>query len=809
MDVDQNDEQHTLAPILSYFETSNATFPWRGGRPQEIERRRAQLNDVFIFDLILAGGGVRNSDTLFPPHDVTGLEDLLAGIESSNYDTLKKEGLIYWLLKWHMDGRELKFSEDRCIPPQLVALSDAYWCLDAGVDIPRAVSILSDARLNRDFVSKILQSISTAPDASSLILKYVRTAKPVLTEPDDIDFESDTTRERLIRNLVGWCLTPKPKHHALAQLLTFPMNSYEENLLRTIACPSSAGRELTYLSQIPRLSRLAQVILQDLICTRLIQCGRFSDAIKADKEFSASVPAGQPSIRDDDVSLVQARVQERNKTMREVYASLPTAERMLLDMDLEGPSSMNAAVISTNGQAQAAEDSSTVDLSMSWEDVRLPLPSSSKSTLSHNKPAPRKSAAGLFDSISSPHHPVAASSQVPLLASSIISAASTSSKPGLGDSAILRSSTSGRQSFPYVPVTTAPSHSASRPRVSFPANGPRVSIGSGSTPRPASLFGGSQSSKPPAQFTPANSVRNAFYEPPQTKNKESAFAPRLFDNLPPPAVEPPALHVEDDYASHAQESDQGEDQTEDHDADHSESDAGGLNFSVFSTRPSAREIEEPPVESKPRKISHSATPAPPGHFSLGSLESVEKVEDSGDDEEPRDWDHGAELKRLRTEVHHQHVGGSKDRRPTRISLANDDSAPVSTRRKSKIPTVAKTSKSARSTKKEIEPSNFSRSIPGSLMDDEEEEEKAPAHTRMEEADELAPLPSHISSKNASTRKPRRSRTSLSVSDAGEDDDGAQTRRRSSRLSAAHVSADEGAGKSKGGRTPTTSTRRKR
>jgi hypothetical protein len=90
------------------------------------------------------------------------------------------------------------------------------------------VSILSDVRLSKGYPSKILQAISLLDDASPLILKYVRTAKPSLTEPVDIDMytvalaesslleawqyqrtypEASETRPRLVRKILEWCLS--------------------------------------------------------------------------------------------------------------------------------------------------------------------------------------------------------------------------------------------------------------------------------------------------------------------------------------------------------------------------------------------------------------------------------------------------------------------------------------------------------------------------------------------------------------------------------------------------------------------------
>jgi hypothetical protein len=93
----------------------------------------------------------------------------------------------------------------------------------------RAISLLSDARLNRDYTSKIIQAIALEKvDANALVLRYVRAAKPPLTEPDDIDAysialadtslleawqyqrtfpEKDVVRTRIFRNVLHWCLS--------------------------------------------------------------------------------------------------------------------------------------------------------------------------------------------------------------------------------------------------------------------------------------------------------------------------------------------------------------------------------------------------------------------------------------------------------------------------------------------------------------------------------------------------------------------------------------------------------------------------
>ncbi|KAI0032871.1 nuclear pore complex assembly-domain-containing protein [Vararia minispora EC-137] len=211
---------------MDYFDLSPDKFAWRGSRPHEIETRRADMSDQLIFDVLLVRGGIREPDSLWPPHDPTGLRRLLDAIQTSSYDALKNDCLVYFLLKWHQDGREAQFAQELAIPPQFVSITDAYWHLDSGVDAARAIGLLSDARVHREYSSKVIQALSLAPNPSPLIVRFVRTVKPALTEPGDIDAyllalaetsfleawlyqrsfpDDDKMRGRLLQKIVEWC----------------------------------------------------------------------------------------------------------------------------------------------------------------------------------------------------------------------------------------------------------------------------------------------------------------------------------------------------------------------------------------------------------------------------------------------------------------------------------------------------------------------------------------------------------------------------------------------------------------------------
>lgn len=125
-------------------------FPFTLHKTQSIESRRARMSDLLIFDVLLIRGGIRGPDIFFPPTDWASLRKLLDVIDQSTYDILKKDCLVYILLKWAWDldaketnpGWEVRYLQDRCIAPQFATLADAYWLLDTGTHLSVRLSLL-------------------------------------------------------------------------------------------------------------------------------------------------------------------------------------------------------------------------------------------------------------------------------------------------------------------------------------------------------------------------------------------------------------------------------------------------------------------------------------------------------------------------------------------------------------------------------------------------------------------------------------------------------------------------------------------
>ncbi|KAG2156826.1 nuclear pore complex assembly-domain-containing protein [Suillus bovinus] len=674
MDVD---DSNVVQNWLLLFGTPRE-FPWTTTRSAEIESRRAQMADVLIFDVLLMRGGVRQPDMLYPPTDLHSLRKLLDVINGSSYDSLKKDCLVYILLKWFQDGREATYAEERCIPPQFVSLADAYWHLDTGIHVEKAVSILSDARLNRDYASKIMQALSLSEDPPPLIVKYVRTAKPPLMEPDDIDMyalalansslwdawqfqrtfpDSSETRTRLLNKLLEWCLSPKPRPGPLAQLVAFPLSPSEQSLLHAYA--------LKPPHDIPTASI---AIVQDLVCVRLVQSGEYLAAIKLDRQFSAVGSAGIEGVK---------AARERKKMMDDILGNMTFVERTMVEALLNQPSTSPPAPIPQVAKPAPSKPRAPLgDLSMSWEEIPPASSLNGASPSRTNSITPRISdkhanfsGSGRFEPKSSLARPASGSlitspPQKPPVASPF------SQLP-------LRKPVAA----PLVPLVGQSgikfAHSSALSKTTYASNVPNTS-----------LFEKTGSAK---------QAPNAFYKPPPVSTGTTRALPT--EDVPtrphPHRADDISMESDDDNAFIIHEDGDVSAMPDDMD------DEPELGFSVFGNRSSPEQRTRAPaikqVETKKR--------APPGAF----YDEDEDESDAGSPDKSTVPRHRG-ASRPQPRAH-----SPSPRRKTASSWKDNTKGPVVT-----------------------------QTVPGSLLDDEEDQDE----------DDIAPLPP--------TRTARKTRTGTSV-----------------------------------------------
>jgi hypothetical protein len=409
---------------------------------------------------------------------------------------------------------------------------------------------------------------------------------------------------------------------------------------------------------------------------------------------------------------------DRTKMVNDIYAALPSVERALLDLELDpsSPSKLQLAPKSVSLEKRKAIPQEESPLSQSWEDVRAPDALVNKST--------------------------------PLR--EVHSTTTPLTKPRFGGPSLQNSIAA-----PILPVNTSnvASGSALTPRKSLPLDS--SVLGSSQTRTSMSgvgtrmLFNGSASIASPVSgikfskvtttsshgpghgFVSATRQQNAFYQPPTTKTngvkrpfEETAQSPERpnvsaneadgFMAIEPETNRPQSPSTVSQRGEQRNKAQEAEDENE-----------NVLQFSVFSK---GRDVHSSP----PSRRKHIPKSPP------GSYVSEDDAMDEDDDEQRKPTK-------------------SSRSRPTRSSK----SQPIS-----KPPT-----KKAR----QVKDQGIKMSIPGSLMDEDEEE------------DYVAPLRAPSPPKRAV----RKARSSVSAS---VEDEGVQTRRRSSRLTTtgtAHGSAHSG------------------
>lgn len=69
---------------------------------------------------------------MYPPHTPDAFVALQDAINNSEFDDVKRNCLLYYLLKAWNDNRSALFAQAKAIPRQYVILSDGYYHLDTG-----------------------------------------------------------------------------------------------------------------------------------------------------------------------------------------------------------------------------------------------------------------------------------------------------------------------------------------------------------------------------------------------------------------------------------------------------------------------------------------------------------------------------------------------------------------------------------------------------------------------------------------------------------------------------------------------------
>ncbi|OCB86310.1 hypothetical protein A7U60_g6622 [Sanghuangporus baumii] len=370
------EERRENDDIAGRFSDKTEQLPWTQDVCNHILARRAAMSGQLFFDMLLRLGGIDNPASIYPPCDLLSLKVLIDAILDLSYDSMKRDCLVYYLLKQLQKGKEVSFAYERSISSHYVALTDAYWELDSGINLEGAISRLSDARIVKDHTTKIMETLALDSNSAFLIRKYVRTCNPALRELSDLERYiiatsehsildawkyqrnfpiNHPTRKALLRKILEWTLTPKPKAPAIKQLLAMPFARFEEAVLQDFAVHPP--------EDLPPPSIEAA---RGLVVIRLIQSCKFAAALRFDRQYPSSPVAPQGTWG-----------AERGRIAKEILSIMSRSERdrleneiNALDADARIRSSLGANVnLSRSWASSSFGASRSTDLGGSWEDL--------------------------------------------------------------------------------------------------------------------------------------------------------------------------------------------------------------------------------------------------------------------------------------------------------------------------------------------------------------------------------------------------------------------------------------------------------
>jgi len=532
----------------------------------------------------------------------------------------------------------------------------------------------------------------------------------------------------------------------MTDLLELSLSSFEESTIHSIVLNPPSSFPLDALP-----------LLQDLICIRLIQLGKFLDAIRMGRQFSTSKP------------VINARRSEaRLKMVEDLYRALPSSYRALIDLELADSSpytvepqrSFGVQVAQPLEQVHSSEFQASASILV---DLELANAEPQRSPVSRSAPEhTNASGTGRPIPVSTSQLPATTSPVAPRQnshISTLVSPSSIRSRASLGNTAerLAHGSTSSHVSSPLSGVKLPSSPVQSR---KLDANG----------------------------FSSAQQQTNAFYTPPKIIDlTQPTFSPQtILSHSGNGNAEKPLSEQDDDAEMEdveMEEKMEGENDKE-RDYEHEIEHQGEKQAGSVSTEKGAEEIgyslfdnglpSRPYLENEPPKSSNvaDATESPSASTKRKVPGSFSDEDGDGDGDEDEELEAGDA-----NPSHHRHRHHEREKLSTlpeyeEAQFADDYVTRLEPQYTTENPVSRKKPRNgSKEPKKRRISQQEHQELPGGLMGDGREEE--------EEQDYVAPLRDTKPLSRRSKPNSRRSTSEIS-DDFGE---GVQTRRRSSRLNA--------------------------
>ncbi|EGG12462.1 uncharacterized protein MELLADRAFT_101638 [Melampsora larici-populina 98AG31] len=315
-------------------------------------RSRNQMpGNLLFFDRLLLLASISNHKKLYPPTNLNVLKSLLDSIDTCPFDSLKKNCLIYYLLKEYGDKREDAFASDKLIPSHFTTGIDGLWALDHSM-WQLAIHCFATPTVSPDFVPDIMLSLATLPpikQRAKHLLRFYQLVNPTLDLHTAIlvlramsasgqirtawalqrTFQRPD-RDQLIHTILEACFGlndhAKPYSASLQILSSFPFDPLEDSILEQF-CRSSPVI----------LSQNHAMVAIHFYLNKLTGEARYIEAIRFEQGLM-----GSNSIQNDP---------DVDRVIKGIKDMLPEVQRTLLELELDELNSSKArANVPTTGK---------------------------------------------------------------------------------------------------------------------------------------------------------------------------------------------------------------------------------------------------------------------------------------------------------------------------------------------------------------------------------------------------------------------------------------------------------------------------
>ncbi|KAJ3303278.1 Suppressor of Sensor Kinase (SLN1) [Kappamyces sp. JEL0829] len=287
------DDMYTKLPLFEeWFSRDSATFFYKTGQIQDIQKRRELLAGELFFDKLLALCNV--DTTLYPPKDSYTLERLFRSIfDAPDQGSIFKHCLVYYLLKDISQPKAEGYSKFYGLSRPFVLAIGGFWSMDH-CQFSHGVQWLSDPAVDLDdapgtFLDWHLKIITTLfdNDQCELAHLFIQSKKPslwsqrtieavlkVLTKTfliGALDFQRQYCKhnaDNALDYIFDECFEGRViQRQLMLQLLSLPLDTAEQDYL------------------IEYCTRSKQTAVHDFLLNYFIQKGRYGEALRSYQEL--------------------------------------------------------------------------------------------------------------------------------------------------------------------------------------------------------------------------------------------------------------------------------------------------------------------------------------------------------------------------------------------------------------------------------------------------------------------------------------------------------------------------------------------